>query len=90
MVADPAAATLGRSVSVADAKTHLSELLTAVEAGETVQITRRGKPVATLAPVQRPRMPIDLDELRALTDRMPYSDVSAADIVRQMRDDARY
>ena len=90
MVADQAAATLGRSVSVADAKTHLSELLTAVEAGETVQITRRGKPVATLAPVQRPRMPIDLDELRALTDRMPYSDVSAADIVRQMRDDARY
>lgn len=90
MVANPAAATTSRSVSVAEAKTHLSELLTAVEAGETVQITRRGKPVATLAPVQRPRMPIDLDELRALTDRMPYSDVSAADIVRRMRDDARY
>lgn len=89
MVADPTAA-VGRSVSVAEAKAHLSELLTAVEAGEVISITRRGKAVATLAPVQRPRKPIDLDELRALTDRMPYSDVSAADIVRQMRDDARY
>lgn len=35
-------------VSVAQAKTHLTRLLQQVEAGEPVQITRRGKPVAVL------------------------------------------
>ncbi len=35
-------------VSVYDAKTHLSRLLDAVEAGEEVVITRNGHPVARL------------------------------------------
>lgn len=35
-------------VSVYDAKTHLSRLLNAVEAGEEVIITRNGQPVARL------------------------------------------
>jgi prevent-host-death family protein len=33
------------------AKTHLAELLSRVETGETVTITRHGKPVARLVPV---------------------------------------
>lgn len=78
-----------RSVSVADAKAHLSELLNAVEAGETVQITKRGKPVTTLSPVQRKKQPVDLEWLRSVTDGMQYSDISAVDIVREMRD-SRY
>ena len=40
-----------REVGAFEAKTHLSELLAAVEAGETVRITRRGKAVAVLSPV---------------------------------------
>ncbi len=40
-----------REVGAFEARTHLFELLAAVEAGETVSITRRGKPVARLAPV---------------------------------------
>ncbi len=40
-----------REVEAFEAKTHLSELLAAVEAGETVTIIRRGKPVARLIPV---------------------------------------
>lgn len=44
-----------REATVHEAKTHLSRLLDAVEAGETVLITRRGKPIAKLEPVrQRP------------------------------------
>ena len=35
-----------------DAKTHLPALLERVVKGETVQITRRGMPVAKLVPVQ--------------------------------------
>jgi prevent-host-death family protein len=43
-------------VSVYDAKTHLSRLLDAVEAGEEVVITRNGRPVARLVPaVPAPR-----------------------------------
>ena len=38
------------TVSVAEAKAHLSELLNQVEAGEEIVITRRGQPIACLAP----------------------------------------
>ena len=40
-----------REVGAFEAKTHLSELLAEVEAGASVTITRRGKPVARLVPV---------------------------------------
>jgi prevent-host-death family protein len=40
-----------RQVGAFEAKTHLSELLVAVEAGEEITITRRGKAVARLVPV---------------------------------------
>jgi prevent-host-death family protein len=40
-----------REVGAFEAKTHLSELLAAVEKGETITITRRGRPVARLAPI---------------------------------------
>lgn len=39
------------SVGSFEAKTKLAELLDRVEAGETVVITRRGRPVAQLVPV---------------------------------------
>ena len=41
-----------REVDFFEAGTHLSELLAAVEARETVTITRCGKPVAQLVPVE--------------------------------------
>lgn len=41
-----------REVGAFEAKTHLSELLAVVEAGESVTITRRGKAVARLVPVE--------------------------------------
>jgi prevent-host-death family protein len=40
-----------REVGAFEAKTHLSALLEAVAAGEEITITRRGKPVARLVPV---------------------------------------
>jgi len=39
------------TVSAYEAKTHLPRLIRQVERGETVIITRHGKPVAKLAPV---------------------------------------
>ncbi|MHB1165816.1 MAG: type II toxin-antitoxin system Phd/YefM family antitoxin [Candidatus Nanopelagicales bacterium] len=38
-------------VGAFEAKTHLSELLARVEAGESVTITKHGRPVARLVPV---------------------------------------
>jgi prevent-host-death family protein len=38
-------------INVHEAKAHLSELLDRVEAGETVTICRRNKPVAELKPI---------------------------------------
>lgn len=40
-----------RTFNVHEAKTHLSRLLEAVEAGEEVLIARAGKPVARLSPL---------------------------------------
>ena len=41
---------MATTVNVHEAKTHLSRLLEAVEAGEDVVIARGGKPVARLVP----------------------------------------
>lgn len=78
------------TVSLADAKAHLSELVARAERGEDVCITRRGKPVVKLTRVEKPKKPIDFDAWRKLTDSMPVSPESAADFIRRMRDDARY
>ena len=37
-----------RSVAIAEAKNHLSELIAAAEAGEEIVITRHGKPAVRL------------------------------------------
>ena len=78
------------AVNLADAKAHLSELVDRVEAGDSIDITRRGKPVARLTAVVRPRKPIDASLLRSLTEAMPPQSRSAADLVRSMRDGDRY
>jgi prevent-host-death family protein len=41
-----------KSVGAFQAKTQLSQLLDEVEKGEAVTITRRGRPVAVLSPVE--------------------------------------
>ncbi|MFZ5738125.1 prevent-host-death family protein [Rhodopseudomonas thermotolerans] len=76
-------------VSLAEAKAHLSELVDRVENGGTIDITRRGRPVARLTPVARTRQPIDAGSLRSLTATIPPQSGNAADLVRSMRDSDR-
>jgi prevent-host-death family protein len=78
------------TISLADAKAKLSELVERAAAGETVCITRRGKPIAQITAAQRPREPIDGDELKAMTDAMTPQPESAGSFVRRMRDEDRY
>jgi prevent-host-death family protein len=51
-----------REVQASEAKTHLPSLLDAVERGETIIITRHGKPVARIVP--------ETDHRRAELDRV--------------------
>lgn len=44
-------------VSVHEAKTHLSRLLEQVSAGEIVTISKSGRPVAKLVPIEAPAEP---------------------------------
>ena len=55
------------TVTLADAKARLSELVERAASGEAVTITRRGKPVARITPIETARKPIDVDRLQALT-----------------------
>ncbi|MCJ8157662.1 type II toxin-antitoxin system Phd/YefM family antitoxin [Sphingomonas sp. LaA6.9] len=77
-------------INLADAKAHLSELVDRVEAGDSIDITRRGKPVARLTAVARPRKRIDAALLQSLTATMPARTQDAAALVRSMRDGDRY
>ncbi|CAA2159523.1 Antitoxin VapB22 [Methylobacterium brachiatum] len=78
------------AITLADAKAQLSALVDRVAAGDSIEITRRGKPVARLTAVTKPRKPIDLALLQALTAAMPPQSESAVDLVRSMRDSDRY
>ena len=78
------------AINLADAKAHLSALIDRVEAGDSIDITRRGKPVARLTSAARPRKRVDASLLKSLTADMKPQPDSAADLVRSMRDGDRY
>jgi prevent-host-death family protein len=78
------------TVSLANAKARLSELVERAAAGEPVCITRRGKPVAQITAVDSPRKSIDIAALQATTDTMPVQTETARDFIRRMRDENRY
>jgi prevent-host-death family protein len=78
------------SVSIAEAKARLSELVDRVASGQTIAITRRGKAVARLAPTPAPRKPIDVAALRALTEAMPKSSQGAGKFMRALRESGRF
>jgi prevent-host-death family protein len=78
------------TISLAEAKAKLSELVERAASGETVCITRRGKPIAQITAVQRPRERIDAAALKALTETMQPQAESAGVFLRRMRDGDRY
>jgi prevent-host-death family protein len=78
------------AINLADAKAHLGELVDRVEAGDSIDITRRGKPVARLTAATTPCKQIDIALLQPLTASMQRQAESAADLIRSMRDGDRY
>jgi prevent-host-death family protein len=79
------------TVSVAGAKAHLSGILTKVEAGREIIITRRGQAVAKLSAVRPRKRPIDFAALDALCARQRLSRLSRSrvQLIRRTRD-AKY
>ncbi len=74
-------------VTVAEAKARLSSLLDAVEAGEAVVITRRGKPIAELVP--RCSVRDLLPQLAALREALPEQQVNGVETMWLLREESR-
>ncbi len=82
---------LTTSVSIAEAKSHLSEIVARVEAGEDVVITKRGVEVVRMIPiVPKKATRIDWAAIRAFTSTLPQGTTSAGEYIREMRDEERY
>jgi prevent-host-death family protein len=76
--------------SVAEAKNRLSDLIDRALAGEAVTITRHGRPVVELRPVQPepgPVQPEDLDWLAARLVGDAPARLDAGRLVSEMRDE---
>ena len=73
-------------VNIGEAKAHLSGLIARAEAGETILISRRGRPVVKFRAIQQPRQPIDVETLLAFITTLPETQSCT---VEAMRDEAR-
>ena len=76
--------------SIAEAKNRLSELINRALNGEGVVITRHGRPVVELKPIQPPARPISAADLDWLAERRkgrgrPLTD--AGTLLSTMRDE---
>lgn len=73
-----------REIQASEAKTHLPRLLSEVEAGETIVITRHGRPIARLAPVVEDRaariakLKEKIAELRKTMPRLTVEEILSA------------
>jgi prevent-host-death family protein len=56
------------TMDASEAKTHLSELLTRVEEGEQITITKHGRPVARLMPISESSTSRDWSAFWGLVD----------------------
>jgi prevent-host-death family protein len=68
-----------KSVGVYEAKSQLAKLLTQVEAGEQIAITRHGTPVAKLVPFEDRRKPSPsevMEEIRRIREDLRRKGVS--------------
>jgi prevent-host-death family protein len=73
------------TVSIAEAKAHLSEILNQVIAGEEVIVTRRGHAIARIEAIKKPLKP--LPSLEKFRSDFPRMDISSTKILRQLRDE---
>jgi prevent-host-death family protein len=77
------------TVGAYEAKTHLSELLEKVEAGEEITITKHGAPVAKLVPVKKEVRPEErvaaIDRIQKLAASLSLDGLKVKDLIREGR-----
>lgn len=59
------------SYNIAEGKARFSELVARAEAGEEIEIKRRGEVVAKISPARKPHRMIDMKELRRIRAMTP-------------------
>ena len=75
-------------IAIGETEITLNQLLSQVEQGEEVTITRQGKPVARLLPIQKTSRPLSSrTELRA---SQPQYKESSLETLQSLRHEARY
>ena len=62
-----------QTVSIHEAKTHLSRLIKLLEGGEEIIITNSGKPVGKLVPLEKPKKRI-FGDLEHVAHLYPFPD----------------
>ena len=75
-----------QSMSMAHAKAHLNDLLNTVESGGEVVITRHGRPVARVIPVNPAKQLIPLQRLADLRRQVPAWQNSSLLLLSELRD----
>ena len=77
------------TVGAYEAKTHLSELLQKVEAGEEITITKHGAPVARLVPMKkeasREERLAAIQRIRKLAGGLSLGELKIKDLIREGR-----
>jgi prevent-host-death family protein len=77
------------TVGAYEAKTHLSELLEKVEAGEEIVITKHGAPVAKLVPVKKEvseeERAAAVKRIQKLGSRLSLAGLKVKDLIKECR-----
>ena len=77
------------TVGAYEAKTHLSELLEKVEAGEEIVITKHGAPVAKLVPVEKKANAEErtaaIRRIQKLSTRLSLTGLKVKDLIAEGR-----
>jgi prevent-host-death family protein len=78
-----------KAVGAYEAKTHLSELLEKVEAGEEITITKHGAPIARLVPVKKEASPEErlaaIERIQKLALGLSLGGLKVKDLIREGR-----
>jgi len=77
-----------KTVGTYEAKTHLPRLLGEVERGESITITRRGKPIAIISPIEdvdRARVKAALERLKEFPKGKTLGGLSIREMIEEGR-----
>jgi prevent-host-death family protein len=74
-------------ISIVKAKANFSRLLTEVEAGGEVVITRRGVAVAKISGIVPKKTPLSMKSIAAFRARLAPTKPAASELLRRVRDE---